>query len=287
MSLILDALNRAENERNNQNTVPTLTSVHASVDLTPADPWWKRHGRWLFIALLIALVILGWFVSQYTPTQLAPTTPRSDNMPAVTESDSSPALSQTTAEPEPPVVAATQSGSENDNGSTAVVAVSAVTTQAVNVAPVAVEQLYQAAPEALPDEVASLYGEETSTESVAIVDPFAAPPQIEQGERGHITQPLRAGPLAAERTFNDLMLIQDFNELPWATKQQVPTISYQRHNYLNEAVSTVVINGQTLGEGNVLGGTELVVQEIVKDGVVIRFGATVFKLRALNGWINM
>jgi general secretion pathway protein B len=39
--------------------------------------------------------------------------------------------------------------------------------------------------------------------------------------------------------------------------------------------------------GNIVATGQFVVQDILVDGVVLKYGDRVFKLRALNGWINM
>lgn len=282
MSLILDALNRADNERKNQNAVPDLTTVHASVVVKP-EPEQRNALVWLLLILLIvALVFAGflWFgraedarhTVADTHVQVA-TAPASAPL-SIAAGPSSIAMGQASSAPA-------------DTRSIANVAALAPEKIGSEVMPAIatsdVEDLY--APEetsvapVVDANVNELYAAETAPESETVVDPFAA-------------QAVTAVPPAEverepARTFDSQAHIKDFNELPWNTKQQVPTISYQRHDYLAGGLSSVVINGQTVGVGNIVATGQFVVVDILADGVVLKQGNYTFKLRALNGWINM
>jgi general secretion pathway protein B len=71
------------------------------------------------------------------------------------------------------------------------------------------------------------------------------------------------------------------------TKDGIPTIYYQRHEYSSQASgSTVVLNGKSLkAGGSPLPGMK--VDEILPDSVVLSYKGTQFRLRALNSWINL
>ncbi|WP_039913354.1 general secretion pathway protein GspB [Cellvibrio mixtus] len=274
MSLILDALNRADNERKNQDSVPGLNTVHSSTVTIVEEKTGNKYG--LYVAIFFAVVALiasvYWFVAKPGAATVSPPQPQADasSQPSVEES------SRTTTKAEEVQTIAETKPVES--------IISPRPTAAV-------EQLYaapeaQSAPSADP-QINELYTAEEPAASESIEDPFVNLPAVVE-EPTHITN---TGRVAAEtlpsRTFANIVNVQDFNELPWNTKQQIPTISYQRHNFLAGGVSTVVINGQTLGVGNIAASSQLVVQEIFEDGVVLKRGNVIFKLRALNGWINM
>lgn len=281
MSLILDALNRADNERKNQDAVPGLNTVHPAPVMVLEDKPETKHR--LYFAILISIIALVacvyWVIARPTVTP-----------PVVNQVV--PATAPISKETTPPVstpVQVTTGVAATDNK------VVAAEPKASVIAPKAtavVEQLYSA-PDSKPGstdpQVNQLYAAEEPVASESIEDPFAAQPAV-AAQPTHITD-TTGGRLATEavvpRTFASITNIQDFNELPWNTKQQIPTISYQRHNYLAGGISSVVINGQTLGEGNIANSSQLIVQEIFQDGVVLKRGDVIFKLRALNGWINM
>ncbi len=68
MSLILDALNRADNERKNQDTVPGLTTVHPAPVMVVAEKSGNKNG--LYIAISLSIIALAasvyWFIGKPT-----------------------------------------------------------------------------------------------------------------------------------------------------------------------------------------------------------------------------
>ncbi len=279
MSLILDALNRADNERKNQDAVPGLNTVHPAPAMVLEDKPENKQKLYIAISLSVVALIASvyWFVAEPAKTQVQ----SNALVPAV--------MPVSQPQPTAVVTAPTEVTSQNKPVS---VAESKPAESVIAPKPTAiVEQLY-AAPESKPvsadPQVNQLYAAEEPAVSQSIEDPFAQPAMAGQPSLITDTTSIRgAAEAPPARTFASITNVQDFNELPWNTKQQIPTISYQRHNFLAGGVSTVVINGQTLGVGNIASSSQLVVQEIFEDGVVLKRGNVVFKLRALNGWINM
>jgi general secretion pathway protein B len=291
MSLILDALNRADHERKNQDAVPGLNTVHVAPVMVVKDkPANKQNLYW---AIAVAIAAMGastyWFSAK----------PETKNNTAIVPANETRAVDLSDSP-----ASQTDSGAANtsaviDQAKNTTLAQSSVSLAEREVAesvitnkPAAVvEQLYvtpttQTAP--ADAKVNELYAAEEAAGSESIADPFPVQAAY-AGQPARITQSTntRMAEALPARTFASITNIQDFNELPWNTKQQIPTISYQRHNFLAGGVSSVVINGQTLGEGNIAASSQLIVQEIFEDGVILRRGEVTFKLRALNGWINM
>ena len=84
-------------------------------------------------------------------------------------------------------------------------------------------------------------------------------------------------------TANDEDLLATLSQ---QTKDSIPTLMYQRHDYSgNPGKSRVLINGKTLGSGASVVGVK--VAEILPDSVVLEFKGTRFRLRALNSWVNL
>lgn len=285
MSLILDALNRADNERKNQDAVPGLNTVHPAPVMVMEEKSTNKQGLYIAISLSIVALIgsVYWFVAKpETVSAAKDQAHHTQQKAAVTTIATSPTES-TTSKPEAEIpVAAPEEQSIVENKSAESLIAPKPTA--------AVEQLY-AAPETqstpADPQVNELYSAEEPVASESIEEPFPEAP-VQMGPPTHVTNTGRtAGDIQPARTFANITTVQDFNELPWNTKQQIPTISYQRHNFLAGGVSTVVLNGQTLGVGNIATSSQLVVQEIFEDGVVLKRGNVIFKLRALNGWINM
>lgn len=282
MSLILDALNRADTERKNQTPVPDLNTLHRPLSLEPDTTprpwlWWGAAG---VVLAVVAILVWRWSAVGDTPVSPAAATavesPHQTASITTQTSISQPvkqaAGAQALSSPQPLSPPATSLTSavaiKPDNQAVA----------AADVKNLYAEEIVSATADA---DVSQLYAVEESTGSESVVDPFASLPvaQASLPPADVVREPAH--------TFDSTTHIQDFNELPWNTKQKMPTISYQRHDYLAGGISSVVINGQTLGVGNIVATGQFVVQDILVDGVVLKHGDRVFKLRALNGWINM
>ena len=269
MSLILDALNRAENERKNQNLVPDLSTLHAAAEFKPAVN--NRHKLWLIIILVITVVAMLVAIIVLLRRELVAPQPAVVNTPTALSVASLAAVQQSSVAAVPVVqeVAVTDQARALSSA------------PSMPAATADVQQLYAA--DAIPSPVADesvneLYAAELAlnSESETIVNPFG-------GTATNSAQAVHTPAL----TFAAIKNVPDFNELPWNMRQKIPTITYQRHNYLADGISSVVINNQTSGIGNIIAVGQFVVQEIYVDGVILKHGNAVFKLRALNGWINM
>lgn len=68
-------------------------------------------------------------------------------------------------------------------------------------------------------------------------------------------------------------------------RDRVPTLMYSQHDYATQGRSTVLINGTALRVGQRTRRVE--VREILPDSVILRFSETDFRLRALNSWVNL
>lgn len=284
MSLILDALNRAEHERKNQNTVPDINTLHRPQALNAEAGarrtlWWAIGAVLVLIAIILALLVVlrresGAVLVSAPPSTVTPSAsvpqPVVEQAPVVVQA---PAVAPA-ASAQPPAASTTVAAAP------AVVADTAARKSVTNAD---VDKLYAAEDPATPAPVDTgvneLYAAEAATTAASetIVDPF--------NSTGSATA--TAQEQAPPRTFDSIKNIPDFNALPWNMRQKIPTITYARHNYLAGGVSSVVINNQTTGVGNIIGTGQFIVQEIYVDGVVLKHGNAVFKLRALTGWINM
>ncbi|MCE3253641.1 MAG: hypothetical protein K0Q67_2661 [Cellvibrio sp.] len=278
MSLILDALNRAENERKHQNAVPDLNTLHSPQELQAEARrysllWWGIGAALVLGAILVLLVLLLRRESSapaLTQTKASSSTPVVEQhvpvaVPAVGTPKPAIQLASAPVETAAPVIDAAPKVTEPKADVDQLYASGDVEPQAVVAR--GVDELYAA-------EAATAAASET------IVDPFNP-----AGSAGTLST--SGQELPPPRTFESIKNIPDFNDLPWNMRQQIPTISYARHNFLANGVSSVVINNQTSGTGNIIGAGQFIVQEIYVDGVVLKHGNAVFKLRALTGWINM
>ncbi len=268
MSLILDALNRS---RQDEGEVPGLDSRHPVADVD------GPRGRLLLVAALVAaLLVIALLLWE-----------RGGDGDAVTAQ----AQSQPVAAPEPPPPAAPQP---------------AETAQAVAAQPPTVAPASEiAAP--VPDvAVAALYKSKPAQRATpaAEVDAPAAASPVPGRERQADAAPA-AEPVAESEQPVDIeaLLRQAENELENArleeheapflatlsqqTKDRIPTIFYERHDYSGTpGQSAVVLNGAALKPGGRT-SSGVRVEEILPDSVVLSYQGTQFRLRALNSWVNL
>ncbi|GAB5414900.1 MAG: hypothetical protein Cons2KO_25030 [Congregibacter sp.] len=75
------------------------------------------------------------------------------------------------------------------------------------------------------------------------------------------------------------------DDLSQQFRDSVPTLMYLRHDFSSSDRSSVLINGQSLRPGQRTRGVE--VREILADSIILRFAGKDFRLRALNRWVNL
>ncbi|WP_439509581.1 general secretion pathway protein GspB [Marinimicrobium koreense] len=267
MSMILDALQRADRERRRDET-PAQALPPASALATPAAVRragaWHKWGLSVAIAGLAAAGLLAYwlFRSAEPPDPISPV-----------EATASAPVPESTAEAS---VAETEPRRPG------------------------VERLYQAParPEPSDESIASLYRRaqapeptrpevtpsEAATErlapprdsaSVTLSDTPAEPSSSRQ-EAEPEPQPA-ATPRPA---------VPGIRDLSWSLQQDIPSLNYQSHQYRDGQGSTVTINQREYRAGDRI-APDLRIERIEEDGVVLTFKGQSFKLQALNSWINM
>lgn len=278
MSLILDALNRAERERQKQHPVPDLNTRHQPPPADVAEPRPARSGIRYFLLLVILLALaalgIGYFGERTgdasTGTASPPPAAVREAVPDVAESTAtrphrddaaqahqvSPVHDAIVPAPEP------QSTHTPDTARQ-----ESITQDTPAVANEDLARLYAEARDVPDEQISPLYQTPTAT-----VPP--SPPPVATSE----------APVA--RTYDNLIELPDIGDLPWGLRQEIPSINYSRHHYLANGQSSVVVNGQSFRSGQSL-APDLVLEDIYDDGVIFRFRQIRFKLRALNSWINM
>ncbi len=311
MSLILEALNKADRERDEQAPAINPTPVYQHTP-PPADP---KHWA-LYVVVVLLVLILGLLVALLIK-QSAPAPAPVDAAPPVTSTQPAP-------QPAPaPVAPAPVVASSNE-----------------------VQEIYQDAHTAAPagEEVETLYAEEPSTNSrkpsrskrrllddleaeATALDaqensdpdpemPLAAPRKTERA-----AEPVKPAASEAEidaemvkrlweqtkkeipdaqanpnkindqiknAIANNLASYKDvpyLNELPVSYQNLVPSISYENHVYSDKG-GTVILNKKPLKSGQEL-APSLFVERVVSDGVIMKFKDKRFKLQELSSWVNI
>lgn len=306
MSLILDALNRA---RRDAEPVPGLDAGHSAKVRDGSRVF--RYLPWLALALAVAVIV--WLLLKPQQQEPAPTAVAqlSRNVGEALTSVKGELQERAAAARQPPPATGSSDAAGTPAGrqpaqaeaqpsedpvtppvpETAAIAESASTASSENAArekPSAeVAQLYRDAasrPESTESTPAAA-AQEPAAESQAKDAEEAAPASDE--EPVDIKEIL----LRAQAEMNDGNLVEHpapfLIDLSQQTKNEIPTIMYQRHDYAGDSSrSSVVLNGKTLrAGGNAAPG--VTVDEILPDSVILSYGGTQFRLRALNSWVNL
>jgi general secretion pathway protein B len=306
VSLILDALNRA---RQDTDKVPSLATQHY-VDDAANEGSGRHYLPWL--ALLVALVIIGWLlldreigpVSPSIPQAAMPASPQQqaptgaeDNGKALAPVAERVAPAQEKAAPAPPVTASVSRVLES-------APVTAARTEGNDPA---VAELYQQRPapqaaannESQPEQALQ---SSATTRAAASSGPAVKEPLVEDVQEPALADV--AGSRQDEQPIDiEKMILKARDELENAnleehpvpllsslsqhTKDSIPTIFYERHDYSdNPDQSSVVLNGKSVKAGG-SPSAGLKVEEVLPDSAVLNYRGTQFRLRALNSWINL
>ncbi len=267
MSLILDALNRADQERSQENNAPILSSS----PVTPPQSS-RPIRRWLIEGVIIFLAILIFVYSLFfhsSPAQESVITGK--NIEANNAARQTPvkpiADSKRSIKPKPPA-----DKSSNIQQATTVAAEKPTvlkTTQS-NISTKKVK------PPATNTAIASLYQQQTDSSTD---EKLAAPKTKLQTITTTSSQPIDNGQSILQKI---PLLVQMSSRF----QQSVPTIDYSVHVYSDsENAGFVNLNGSIRKIGSKI-APGLVVIAILKDSVVLDYNGTQFRLLALNSWMN-
>ena len=264
MSLILDALNRSQQERDNENDIPGIETQHR-VDPLPATNSWRRGIPWL--GLFVALCVIAWLLfdgSQDVSSPVVIAKPAIQERPSKLALESKPVNESAAERPYVKEVKAEKNSTKIQ-------------------------------PQARTSAVEDLYKKKLQQPPELKKEEAKPSPKVENIEKAAVQeQPIdieKMIALARAETEN-LELAEHsapfLSELSQQVKDQVPTIFYTQHDYSdNSAQSSVTLNGELLRAGASMAGSRLKVDEILIDSVVLSHRGTQFRLKALNSWINL
>jgi general secretion pathway protein B len=299
LSLILDALNRSRQESSG---TPGLSDNHFPAQ----EPGSGSRLVWLLVtALALAVLAVGWLLFDRLPEPAAPPVSAAQQTPART-------VPLPTAKAERPVAVAVprqppqqaaEQAAEQATPAAQTTAPTAPPTAPVaqSSAPAAPTAVEPAARERAPvdDNIAALYrqqAQEPETAKAVEREKPAAPAKAADTGRAEtvsreeqqidieaLVQQAQAELADARLADNGVPFLANLSQ---QTKDGIPTIMYQRHDYSGDpARSSVVINGKTLRAGGSASGVKVV--EILPDSAVFEYQGTRFRLRALNSWVNL
>ncbi|MBE9538547.1 MAG: general secretion pathway protein GspB [Proteobacteria bacterium] len=255
MSLILDALNRSQQERDEKGRVPGIQAQHSPVP-TPQTDTWRRLLPWL--GLLVALCVIGWLLFKGdNNTVTAPTV----NVPSV-----KPVEEALVGAPQ----RATKAMPVNELIPELPAAAVSLPPESAAVADLYAKGKEKNAPAAVQAETAPAKSPETATEQVIDIEKMIA---LARREAENVELAEHPAPF--------------LSELSQQVKDRVPTLYYSKHDFSgNSSQSSVTLNGEVVRQGARLkDGLQL--DEILSDSIILSHRGTQFRLKALNSWINL
>ena len=305
MSLILDALNRSDSDRERPET-PGLQTNHGPPPGQGGD--WKRFIWPALVLVLLVAAILPWLwsddesavsvqqsqrliVAPTVKTEAAATPEPALSRPGTPQQDT---RQQNTRQqvPAKPVPVQGERATEIAAG------------QGLAPADPEIAALYQSAgatPQAQQAVVATVEPLEAPAITLGVVSPPEAGPRPAPQPQPQSVLDVEALAAAAERALIDRSptdrsptdntvvahAAPDISELSQREKDQIPSVFYNSHFWAsNPRERSVVLNGQSYREGDqVKSGLKLV--EILEDSIVLSYQGTEFQLRSLNSWVNL
>ena len=266
MSLILDALNRADQERNEENNTPILHKNY-SPSVSASNP----VRRWIFEALIIILVVAVLVYSQWSQN-----TPIQSDQPTI-DSDIATNIRTTTVKP--------LSADINAKIDTTTTTPIAIITNVMDTENNELNIVTQTKP--LPitkksenSSIKNLYQKNILVSSKTTVTEkpttFVDKPVVKKP----------AHPEPVDITQQVLQKIPLLSEYSSRFQQTVPNIDYSMHVYSEKnAGGFVNLNGSIRKIGaEVVPGLRVIA--ILKDSVVLDYKGNQFRLAALNSWAN-
>lgn len=119
---------------------------------------------------------------------------------------------------------------------------------------------------------------ETPTVTESISQPVAAEPIVTEAP---VPQPVQQ-PVQSPRVlgFNELPHV---SELSLSIQNQLPGMAFSTHIYVEDGGSFVIINNKNLSDGMSM-GEGLVLERIVREGVIMSFRNRYFTLNSMESW---
>lgn len=284
MSLILDALNKADGERN-PDEAPSLNSNH-DVSIEESTPLLNTKIIYGLIGFLIflVLVVIILMLSGKSDNHGNGTQYNEDKNTRIDASKSLKANSSPTA-PLPP-------NTTNQQSSVAPTAVEADIPQNRydEMKDKLIAKQYESATQSEKRKSPALKTtEKTSTDIRSTQSSKAIASIYQKSKEEKAKQKIKATPkptpIAKSPSLEDYPFISFIADLAYAKQKGIPTLMYTEHNFSKNS-SSVVLNNVTRHTGQAI-ADHLTLEAIVEDGIVLQYKTMRFKVVAYNSWINM
>ena len=299
MSMILDAIKRSKESETITDGVPSVDTEH----YIPSES--NSRLPWIIAAVSVGLLLTVLLWQAFAPDETEKAAMSGDQQSAPDEgrNETSTAPSSTPAAAEP----------ASEPGGTAPSIASAVSTAAPTVAATTADEppsvdvpipdtRAESVVADLPartattsgddERLSALYAAMNQEESPTQTEPELADSEVEVRDVTESEEP-RIDFVEilerAQREMGSTPLVESsvpmLDSLSQQTKDQIPSLIYNDHDYQELGESSVLMNGQTVRENQRVGPFVLV--EILPDSAILRWRDVEFRLRARNSWINL
>jgi len=266
MSLILEALQRADQDRRETRDVPGIDADHLATEAPRApSPNEYRSSKiyvplllGLVVALLIYLVILQWPITETENTNSS----RTATAPPMNQTINSGSFG---SEPESQVQPS-RTAQEN-----ILIAEQPIVSVDDRLTPEEIEALYEMAKEQQPDLLADSQANPVNEQSDSLEPTNVADGQVVSGSLS-----------AADSIYLSIPFARQLSNYQ---RSAIPAIRYTTHGYSEETGSGMVtLNGRSRRRGDSLEGGLLLI-DIRADYIVLDLNGTLFKLAAATDWV--
>lgn len=252
MSLLLDALNKADQERKRNEATPGIDSNHERIN---------HSGSQRKVILITVLVVTGFLLLLSSIYWLGKKSAKN--------------LNQENSE----AIAPVQQTSAKRNS------VQAKQTSTPDVATSSASNTSAEDIDTSDESVANLYQQNMQTQpsnaTLTINAPDAAQNSVPTAEAANFPEPTAGSPTSISQFAN----LPDLHDLPNQVLEKIPSLNYSEHNF-NANGGSVKING-VIRHANDQLAPGLVIDKILEDGMILHTDNYSFKMRALNSWVNM
>ncbi len=265
MSLILDALNKADTERDTDET-PSLNSDHdnlserRSPELNPKIIYGLIAALIVLVCIVIALMLGG---KDKTATNQIP----------VVSTNSTREINDSQPSPQPARLPSQQIPSNP-----------AQPNRYSEMKEKLIAKQYDEAAKTTSEPPKSTSTKTTITDK-KIASIYKKSAEITTKAKQKKKTPPKPTPAPKLPSLADYPTLDFIGDMPYAKQKAIPTLMYSDHSYSKDN-ATVILNKVTRRQGQQI-ADHLTLEAIVEDGIVLKYQGLRFKIGAYNSWINM
>ena len=276
MSLILDALKKADRDRSDAVDSPSIDSTHKTPSPEPSGFVIKPIHGVIAVVVILFIISLAFIFGKSSvgnsaiEQHQAPLT----NQPSKTQIKSAPqitskysdfkkniqdkkiALEYQSAQSSPSPITAAKQSNIGSNPQTQKTIITAQTNNTVTDTPKSTQS------------VAGIYDNSSIKNE-----------KVEKNEISSTSTDLESG-----NSIDDYPELGGIRDLPWSTQDKIPSMTYAAHDY-SSVNATVTINKSVFRQGSRV-DENLYIEKILEDGIILKYGEYRFKMQALSSWVN-